>query len=496
MAATTNRGPKSIPRVLYILLTAIVALGGMFISSLNTPAANAAIPIGPGYQIPNPYRDSIIGGYLAPDGSVLYCLEWGAESPTGPNDQVLDISSTNQYAGWSHLEIARVNYIITKWGQTRDNNQAAAVAMAIWMRHPGSSDPFFSEHRFVRATIRDDALRATIARHAESMNAEANLFTPQSRAAIGSVSVVPSSDDPFAGEIRITGLPANTRGTIVLTGATFETTGAASAAGVADGDVLRYTGRPADDELASYDVKAEATFITPGGPGDELVVWRTPAGFQDLGQSSTIIPDFEFVLDGSVTIPLQFSPELSTHAANTQVVAGKPLIDTVDFSLATESLGWRQLSDGTYLPVEGWCQAYGPFDDQPATTVDPPPGAPEFGDPVLVPVGGTDVDPTSTPVQARVAQLPKRAGYYTFVCGINQDAQRELSAQSALPAGYEYQHEFGLVAETTVVSAPLANTGAGLGQSVVTGVALGGALAGSALLAVVRIRHRARSYTG
>lgn len=493
MAATTNRGPRSIRRVLYILLTAIVALGGMFISSLNTPTANAAIPIGPGYQIPNPYRDSIIGGYIAPDGSVLYCLEWGAESPTGPNDQVLDISSTSTYAGWSHLEIARVNYIITKWGQTRANNQAAAVAMAIWMRHPGSADPFFSEHRFVKATIRDAALRASIARQAESMNAEANLFTPQSRAAIGAVTVVPNPDNPFAGEIRINGLPASTHGTILLNGATFETTGVSSAAGVADGDVLNYVGVPTDTDIASYHVTAEATFITPGGPGDELVVWRTPAGFQDLGQSSTIIPDFEFVLSDAAEVPLQFSPELRTHAADAQILAGKPLVDTVDFSLAAESLEWRKLSDGSYLPVEGWCQAYGPFAEQPTTTSEPPAGAPAFGEPVIVTAGGTADDPTTTPVEARVETLPKEPGYYTFVCGINQDAQTELAAQAALPSGYEFQHEFGLVAETTVVSAPLANTGAEIEQLTLIGIASGGVFVGFAVLFVAWQRQRARS---
>jgi hypothetical protein len=493
MAATTNRGPNSIRRVLVVLSTLVVALGGLFITSMSTSAASAAIPIGPGYQIPNPYRDSIIGGYIAPDGSVLYCLEWGAESPTGPNDQVLNVSSTSQYAGWSHLEIARVNYIITKWGQTRDNNQAAAVAMAIWMRHPGATDPFFSEHRFVKATIRDATLRANIARHADSMNAEANLFTPQSRAAIGTVTVVPSPDDPFSGEVRISGLPANTRGTILLSGATFDTTGVASAAGVADGDVLRYSSTPTDDMIASYDVRAEATFITPGGPGDELVVWRTPAGFQDLGQSSTIIPDFEFTLAGTANVSLQFSPELSTRAANTQVLAGKPLVDTVAFALADESLEWRQLNDGTYLAVEGWCQAYGPLSEPPETSSTPPVGAPVFGEPVVITAGGSAVDPTTTPIEARVEALPKRAGYYTFVCGIDQDAQTTLSAQSALPVGYAFQHEFGLTAETTVVSAPLANTGASSNQITVFGVAGGGVAVGVALLAVLRWRHRVRS---
>lgn len=446
-------------RIHSIIATTLIALGGLFLSSLAAVSANASVPIGPGYQIPNPYRDSIIGGYLAPDGTVLYCLEWGAESPTGANDQFTSVASTNTYAGWSHLEIARVNYLITKWGQTRDNNQAAAVAMAIWMRHPGTVDPFFSEHRFVKATIRDASVRASIARQAESMNVEANEFTPHARAALGSVTVTPSPEDPFAGEVRVTGLPANTRGTIVLTGATFDTTDASSAAGVADGDVLRYRGFPKDDELASYRVVAEATFITPGGPGDELVIWDSPPGFQDLGESSKYIPDFEFQLTGDAVVSLQFEPELVTHAANARVVAGQPLVDSIEFSLAAGSEEWRMLSDGTYLAIDGWCQAYGPLKSQPTTSEQPPLGVPLFGEQVRVRVGGTTVPPESMQVEARVAELPKRSGYYTFVCGIDQATQTTVAGQSALPEQYAFQHAFGLVQETTVVSAPLANTG-------------------------------------
>lgn len=481
---------KARRRFLYIIVAALVTLGSFYLSSSTPSRASASIPIGPGYQIPNPYRDSIIGGYLAPDGSVLYCLEWGAESPTGPSDPVLEISSTSTYSGWSHLEIARVNYIITKWGQTSDNAQAAAVAMAIWMRHPGAIDPFFSEHRFVKATIRDANLRANISRHAESMNAEANQFTPQSRGAIGAVTITPNETDPFSGEVSVTGLPANTHGTIMLSGGTFDTTGASSAAGVAEGDVLTYTGEPRDDEIASYRVSAEATFITPGSPGDELVIWRTPAGFQDLGESSKYIPDFEFTLRGERDISLQFSPELTTRAAQARVVAGQPLVDTVDFSLATDSLEWRKLRDGSYLPVEAWCQAYGPLSEKPETVDMPPVDAPEFGAPVVVTVGGTADDPSETPVVARVSELPKREGYYTFVCGIGQGAQTTLDGQSALPAEYSFQHAFGLVEETTVVSAPLAETGAHVSPAALVAGAGGGAVLGMLCVALAIWRRK------
>ena len=422
-------------------------------------AAHATVPIGPGYQIPNPFRDSIIGGYRAPDGSILYCLDWGSESPTGPNDPVLSVTSRDDYDGWSHLEVARVNYLISKWGQTNDNNQAAAVQMAIWMRHPGTRDPFFSEHRFVKATIRDATVRASIARWATAMNSEADTFTPQARAAIGSIVVVPKPDDPFAGEVRISGLPANVTGTIQLVGGIFAATDSSAVVGIHDGDVLEYRGVPADDELGVYTVSAQATFVMPGGPGDELVVWESAPGFQDLGQASRTIPDFDFTLGGQAEIQIPFSPQLSTVAANTTVMTGEPLIDTIDFSLAEGSLPWRQLSDGRYVPVDAWCQAYGPLREAPIVGDLPPDSAPRFGDLVTVTVGGTDADPTATHVRAVVDQEPTRPGHYTFVCGISQGLQANAAGATSLPSEYAFQHEYGLVQETTVVNAPLAQTG-------------------------------------
>lgn len=459
MAGWNRITPKRLLTVL--MLGATVAIGATALPPLQTAEsqAQAVIPIGPGYQIPNPDRPSMIGGYLAPDGTVIYCLQWGAQSPTGPNDAVLSISAETAYANWSHLEIARVNYIISKWGQTTSNDQAAAVQMAIWMRHPGSVDPFFPEHRFVTATIRDDATRARIAAHARAMSAEADQFTPYARAAVGTLAIVTDANEPFAGELRISGLPEHTLGTVGLEGAIFETTQTATAAGVRNGDVLRFTGVPSDTEIGSYRISAGGTFVTAGGPADELIVWRTPDGFQDLGQASSVIPDFEFSLASHVDVPIPFQPQLETVAAQSLVQVGQPLRDTVTFSLAEGSLPWRQFSDGSYLGLEAWCQAYGPLDEQPQTHSAPPSDAPAFGEAVSVSIGGDRDDPLDTRIVAEIAEKPTEEGYYTFVCGISEERQSSATVAAALPQGYEFQHEYGLVEETTKVAAPLAQTG-------------------------------------
>jgi hypothetical protein len=475
-----------------VALTTVIAMLAMLFSPGQVTSAQAVIPIGPGYQIPNPFRDSIIGGYIADDGSVLYCLEWGKESPTGASDPVLSVESTAVYDNWSHLEVARVNYLISKWGQTADNDEAAAVAMAIWMRHPGDSDPFFPEHRFVKATITDSNKRAIITHRAQAMNAEANTFVPKVRAAIGELIITPDSEHAMSGVITVSGVPEEASGTLQVEGATLEITDSSSVAGITDGASFRYVAEPSDEDLGSLTVSAQVVFVTPGTPGDELVVWRTPDSFQNLGQASSWVPDFQFALDASHEIDLSFLPVLSTQAAQQRVLAGQPLVDTVMFSLAEGSREWRRLSDDTFVEVEAWCQAYGPLEEYPELTPKPPAEAPLFGERIGFRVGGSLENPLETVYEAEFESLPSESGHYTFVCGIDQQRQTADAASSSLPMGYAFQHEYGLAEETVVVSAPLAKTGS---QHQIQAVALTAAVAllfGALMWVASRMRQRSQ----
>lgn len=480
-----------------LVLTAASAGAITTLTSLGAATAtHAQVRIGPGFQIPNPYRDSIIGGFRADDGTVLYCLEWGKEAPTGPNDTFSGQGSTSSYADWSHLELARVNYLITKWGQTANNEQAAAVAMAIWMRHPGTREPFFSEHRFVKATIPDGAQRARIADWAKRMNAEADSFTPTSRGAVGQIEIVRDEHDHLAGTLRVTGVPAGTIGTIMLDGAVFTETTEPSIAGVHGDESFAFTVQPSDEQLAEVEVTATATFTTPGGPGDELIIWHSGDAFQDLGTNTAVVPDFVFTLTDAEVVDLTFAPTLTTVAAAEQVMVGAQLADTIDVDLAETSLPWRTLSDGSFHRVDAWCQAYGPFDEQPELSSEVPVGAPEHGEEVLVAVGGGTSDPTETIVTATVEQPVTEPGYYTFVCGIDAARQVHAEAAEALPTSYAFAHEFGVAAETTFAAAPLANTGfskraAMVGAAITFGVGATFTALGISS-ALQRRRHRAR----
>jgi len=479
--------------VFSVTLVAALAILAMVVTPQQMNIAHAVIPIGPGYQIPNPYRDSIIGGYIGPDGSVLYCLEWGKESPTGPNDPVLSVEKTATYDNWSHLEVARVNYIISKWGQTADNDQAAAVAMAIWMRHPGTNDPFFPEHRFVRATITDTQKRAVITQRAHAMNAEANTFVPRVRAAIGEITITPDAEGSFTGQVSVSGVPAEANGTLQIAGATFEITDSSSVVGVSEGDSFRYRAEPTDDQFGSFVVSVQAVFVTPGTPDDELIVWRTPETFQNLGQASSWVPDFHFALEAQHNIDISFAPMLATQAAEQLVLAGNQLVDTVTFSLATGEQQWRRLSDETFLEVTAWCQAYGPLREHPHLSAMPPSDAPIFGERKEFSVGGALDDPLKETYEVVFETRPAEPGHYTFVCGIDQEGQTFEAAMRSLPAGYSFQHEYGLEQETVLVSSPLAKTGLSQQMLGVAVLAASLILGGVALWLGVRMRAKIRA---
>jgi hypothetical protein len=249
---------------------------------------------------------------------------------------------------------------------------------------------------------------------------------------------------------------------------------------------------PSDEDLGSLTVSAQVVFVTPGTPGDELVVWRTPDSFQNLGQASSWVPDFQFALDASHEIDLSFLPVLSTQAAQQRVLAGQPLVDTVMFSLAEGSREWRRLSDDTFVEVEAWCQAYGPLEEHPELTPKPPAEAPLFGERIGFSVGGSLENPLETVYEAEFESLPSESGHYTFVCGIDQQRQTADAASSSLPMGYAFQHEYGLAEETVVVSAPLAKTGS---QHQIQAVALTAAVAllfGALMWVASRMRQRSQ----
>ena len=147
------------------MVCAVLALvGALLVSPVpglqGSPSASAQLLEGPGFRIPHDFRLSMVGAYRAPDGSLAYCLEWGQESPTLPTDPAHQGAVVTDYAGWSPEEVARVNWLIGAHGQQVDNERAAAVGAAIWLRHPGEGDPFRVDHRFFVAAIPDATVRA------------------------------------------------------------------------------------------------------------------------------------------------------------------------------------------------------------------------------------------------------------------------------------------------------------------------------------------------
>lgn len=443
------------------MVCAVLALcGALLVSPLpglqGNSAASAQLLEGPGFRIPHDFRLSMVGAYRAPDGSLAYCLEWGQEPPTLASDPAHQSTVVTQYAGWSPEEVARVNWLIGAHGQRVTNEQAAAVGVAIWLRHPGEGDPFRVDHRFFIAAIPDATVRGRVVAEAQRLSRLMDDYRYVAPAPAGSVQVVPDPADAMRGEIAVSGVPLGASGTMTVTGAQF---GGAASPGASPspvttaaivGDVrLPYRLTPSDAEIGSAEVTVSAELTLPGGSaGPALRVWQSAPALQDVAAVGPVESDFRWQLRASEAHSLVFSPRFSTQVPSRILAEGEPLADAVSLSLAPGSAPWRRFTDGSTLPMTLVCHAYGPFEAPPRESADVPADAPLATAPVRVQVGGSSGDPLAEVASFEYALTPSGGGYYVSVCGIDASDQDDARSAAGLPVGYRYADAFGLLPET------------------------------------------------
>lgn len=452
-----------------LALAAALALGAVPVLTQAAPA-EAMVTAGAGFILPNPYRMSNVGAYRAPDGSLVYCLEWGKESPSLPTDPEQKRSVTNSYRDWGEVETGRVAWLIAEHGQTEDRVKAATVAVAIWQRHPGTIDPFTGENEFFVQAIGDDALRKRILAEARKLGQAMDKITPVAPRPGGTLTVTPDPQEPAVpggegsagpdaaaheGTVTLAGLPTGATGTLSLNeGAEFLPAkpgedASSSLGGVTGNRTLRYRAAPSDQQLSDTPVEATGAFTLPGGSaGFSIALWRTGGEFQDMAGAGERIREQRFTLRGEASSSVRFAPELSTAVPQRVVDPGEPLRDRVTARLAEGSRPWRTLSDGSYLPITAECSLYGPTLAAPEEQETVPEDARLAAGPVRVTLGGGHEDPTNTPVELDFDGDTAGAGFYTAVCGIDAAAQEPEAHGAALPEGYRFQDRYGLAEET------------------------------------------------
>lgn len=441
------------------MVCAVLALvGALLVSPVpglqGSPSASAQLLEGPGFRIPHDFRLSMVGAYRAPDGSLAYCLEWGQESPTLPTDPAHQSAVVTDYAGWSPEEVARVNWLIGAHGQQVDNERAAAVGVAIWLRHPGEGDPFRVDHRFFVAAIPDATVRARVVAEARRLSGLMDAYQYTAPSPAGTLQVVPDPKDAMRGEIVLADVPEGARGTLTVEGARLDAEGVELSRPVItaplDGDArLSYRLTPSDSEIGSARVSATAALTQPGGSaGPALRVWQSDPALQDVAAVGPVEADFLWRLQARGEHSLVFAPQLTTQVPSRILAEGEPLADTFRLSLAPGSAPWRRFADGSTLPLTVVCRAYGPFEAPPEELADVPANAPLATAPVRVQVGGTAADPLAGSTAFAYELTPEGGGYYVSVCGIEAGEQDDPRSQQGLPAGYRFADAFGLAAET------------------------------------------------
>jgi len=401
------------------VLLALFLLAGSL--ALNAPAAHAG-SLGVGYDI----GMGFLGAYNTDvDGRQAYCADLDAASPFAQTSGPETITSLDSL---SRQQVAELNYVLDRWGQSGDANVTSAVALYVWSV---TSAGTYNSHG-----MSGDTYYVGRAPTSERGTILANLATIRQEAAIyavtdPSLTLTLNMADQYNGSLTVTAHPAALTGSASLTNAVFAD--GASTRNLAVG-THPITGTPIDG-VPSYKIGASMN-IAAAGYGAALDLYTTP-GAQRLvaavaGSSSGLSASVE-----SPVINLDFQPEITTQVASRYVAEGDAFVDGLTVSVSKGT--WIHLA-GKPVEVTTTGTLYGPFDEQPTEADTPPTGAP---------VAGTE---TLTLTSARSYTSPgtiiaPESGFYTWVWAIDKDAHGE----NAKYLTGSFTDRFGQVAETSVV---------------------------------------------
>jgi hypothetical protein len=401
------------------VLLALFLLAGSF--ALNAPAAHAG-SLGVGYDIGNGF----LGAYNTDvDGRQAYCADLDAASPFGQTSGPETITSLDSV---SRQQLAELNYVMDRWGQSGDPNVTSAVALFVWSI---TSAGTYNSHG-----MSGDVYYVGRAPASERGTILANLNMMRQQAAVNAVtdpSLALSLDmaDQYAGTLTVTTHPAGLTGTAGLTDAVFADGSSARTIGAGSHPI---TGTPADG-VPSYRIGASMS-IPAAGYGAAVDLYTTP-GAQRLiaavaGSSTGLAASVE-----SPVIELDFQPEITTQVASRYVTEGDAFVDGL--TVAVSKGTWIHL-DGAPIEVTATGTLYGPFDEQPAEADVAPAGAPVAGTETVTLTGAGSYTSPGT------ITAPE-SGFYTWVWSIDKTAHGE----NAKYLTDSFTDRFGQVAETSVV---------------------------------------------
>ncbi|MCS5729449.1 hypothetical protein N1031_06710 [Herbiconiux moechotypicola] len=401
-----------------LLVVLLVAAGSVVLGTSSAHAGSHGVGYDEGLGFLGAYSTDI-------DGRQAYCIDLGADAPFGQTSGPQTVGSLDSL---SRQQLAELNYVLDRWGQSGDPNITAAVALYVWsVADPGvynSHGMSGDDYYVARAPF---GVRGTILGNLAVMRQEASVNAVTDP----SLTLGLSMSDQYAGTLTVAAHPASLQGTATLTDAVFA--GGGSSRTVSAGQ-YGITGTPADG-APSYRIEASMS-VAAAGYGAQVDLYTTP-GAQRLiaavAGSSTGLSATE----QTPVIDLDFQPQIGTQVAARYVTEGEAFVDELAVTVTKGT--WIRVG-GQPVEVTATGTLYGPFDEQPAESDTPPVGTPIAGaEEVVLTRPGSYTSPGTI--------TAPESGFYTWVWAIDKTAQGETGKYLT----DSFTDRFGKVAETSVV---------------------------------------------
>lgn len=411
-------------------LGALLAASAVILSGAVVGSSTAAVAasLGPGHGVND--RVGTLGAFIAEsDGRQVYCIDAGAPAPWGVTTGPTTVTGLVSYTGQqlSSTTLAKLNYVLARWGDSSNPDVTAAVQMYVWSEadsatyhsHGMDGDAWY----IGRVPVSN---RATVLGNLATMRAEADA----NRAVNPSVDVSITMTDQFNGTLTVTVSPTALNGSVVLSDATFTDGTTSKALGTGSYPIV---GKPAPG-APEYRVGASASY-SGTGLGARVNLYETP-GQQRLLANGTPAA----VTDSAVTpwVPLDFQPVIGTQVASKYIAEGDSFVDLL--TVSTVGTGQWIVVDGTLVELTATGTLYGPFDEQPVESEQVPDGAPIIGVETLL------LDRGVGDYQSAGNLTATESGFYTWVWEIDKTAQGENGKYIR----GSFTDWFGRIAETHV----------------------------------------------
>lgn len=271
------------------------------------------------------------------DGRLAYCVDIGMNAPFSQTSGPHTVTSLDSL---SRQQLAELNYVLARWGQSGDPSVTAAVALYVWsVTDPGiynlhgmSGDAYY----VARAPV--DA-RATILANLATMRAEAPVYAVTDP----SLSLSVEMADQYEGTLSVSAHPSHLPGTATLTGAQFSDGSTSRVLGTGQFGI---TGTPADG-VPSYQIGASMS-VSAEGYGAKVDLYTSGAGEQRIIASAAGSPGALQASTQTPAIKLDFQPVITTQVASHFVAEGDAFAYELEVTLTKGS--WTRL-DGQRIEL-------------------------------------------------------------------------------------------------------------------------------------------------